>query len=246
MRRNMLRLQHFRLLAALFTNPILVAGKRALTVQARTRLSGARGDAGVPFLLRKQGSVLPGGKAEAPTAVALLSRPRVVRFGVGPSVLLAAAHAPYPVSAAAALQSHLQDRVAARSRGPTPRATVAATVGQQGRAPPRLTPRRSPKNAWFHSKSSADRLLGGESTGSAEDFPKVPVQRVDPDILEWSDLTVLLFQFAPALSLSEPHPISGPVGSAGKARDFHEGFQQHGLVSVAPAPIGPQRFEDAR
>ena len=65
-----------------------------------------------------EGAVLFGSKAEAPAPVALLSRPRVVWFGVGPSVLLAAAHAPYPVAATATLQSPLQDRVPARARGP--------------------------------------------------------------------------------------------------------------------------------
>jgi hypothetical protein len=61
-------------------------------------------------------------------------------------------------------------------------------------------------------------------------LPKVAVQRVNPDILEWSDLTVLLFQFAPPLSLSELDPIGRPVGSAGKAGDFHERFHLNGAV----------------
>src|ERR1039457_2958428 len=34
-------------------------------------------------------------------------------------------------------------------------------------------------------------------------------------------------------SLSEADPISRPVGSAGKAGDFHERFQQNRFVSIA-------------
>ena len=79
----------------------------------------------------------------------------------------------------------------------------------------------------------------------AEDLSEVFLQWVDPDLFERAGPTVLLFQFAPALSLPEPDPISRLVGSAGKARDFHERFQQHRLVSVAQAPIGSEGFEDA-
>ena len=88
--------------------------------------------------------------------------------------------------------------------------------------------------------------LREDSRCGAEDFPKVTVKRVDPDILEGADLTVLLFHFTPPLGLSEPEPIGRPVGSAGKAGDFHERFQQHRFIALAPAPIGAQRFEDAR
>ena len=68
---------------------------------------------------------------------------------------------------------------------------------------------------------------GGESICGAKDWAKVSVQGVNPDVLEGSSLPVLLFQFTPSPSRSEPDPTGRPVGSAGKGRDFHERFQSY-------------------
>ena len=68
---------------------------------------------------------------------------------------------------------------------------------------------------------------GGESICGAKDWAKVSVQGVNPDVLEGSSLPVLLFQFTPSPSRSEPDPTGRPVGSAGKGRDCHERFQSY-------------------
>ena len=70
------------------------------------------------------------------------------------------------------------------------------------------------------------------------------VQRIDPDFLKRRDLLVVFFEFASTLSSSEPDPVSGSVGRAGKVRDFHEAFQQHRFIAVAPAPVGAEWFGD--
>ena len=44
------------------------------------------------------------------------------------------------------------------------------------------------------------------------------VQRIDPDFLKRRDLLVVFFEFASTLSSSEPDPVSGSVGRAGKVR----------------------------
>ena len=82
------------------------------------------------------------------------------------------------------------------------------------------------------------------SRGGAEDLPKMRVQRIDPDFLKRRDLLVVFFEFASTLSSSEPDPVSGSVGRAGKVRDFHEAFQQHRFIAVAPAPVGAEWFGD--
>ena len=87
--------------------------------------------------------------------------------------------------------------------------------------------------------------MGGNLRRGAEGFPKLGMQGVDPDLLGRADLAVVFFEFAPALSLSEPEPISRPVGGAGKAWNFHEAFQQHGLVTVTQAPVSSEWFNDA-
>src|ERR1035438_6717943 len=79
---------------------------------------------------------------------------------------------------------------------------------------------------------------------STEDLPKLGMHRIDPDFLERAGLTMVLFQFTPALGLSEPDPISRPVGGAGKAWNFHEALQQQRLVSVTQAPVGSEWFKD--
>ena len=80
----------------------------------------------------------------------------------------------------------------------------------------------------------------------AEDFSEVFVQGVDPYFLDGTGLAVLLFQFASALSLSEPDPVGGLVRGCGKARDLDEGLEQHRCIPVAEAPIGQQGFDNGR
>ena len=70
------------------------------------------------------------------------------------------------------------------------------------------------------------------------------MQWIDPDFFARADLAVVFFQFAATLGLSEPDPISRPVGGAGKARDFHEAFQQQRWVTVTHAPVGSEGFND--
>jgi len=71
----------------------------------------------------------------------------------------------------------------------------------------------------------------------------VRVQGIEPDLLNGTDLAVLLLQFAAALSWSHANPIGRLVGSAFKSRGFYEGFQQDRLVTIALAPIGQQRLD---
>ena len=52
------------------------------------------------------------------------------------------------------------------------------------------------------------------------------VQGIEPDLLNGTDLAVLILQFAAALSSAHANPVGRLVGSAFKARDFYEGFQQ--------------------
>ena len=78
---------------------------------------------------------------------------------------------------------------------------------------------------------------------SAEDFPEVRVQGVEPDLFERTGLAVLLLQFAAALSLAHANPVGRFVGGAFEARAFDKAFQQNWPVTIAPAPIGQQRLD---
>ena len=71
------------------------------------------------------------------------------------------------------------------------------------------------------------------------------VQRIDPDFLKRGDLLVVFLEFASALSLSEPDPIGRSVRDAGKMWHFHEAFQQHRFIAIAPDPVGPEGYGDA-
>jgi len=78
---------------------------------------------------------------------------------------------------------------------------------------------------------------------SAEDFPEVKVQRMEPDMFQRTGLAVLLLQFAAALSLAHTNPVGRLVGGAFKAGAFDEAFQPDRPVTIALAPIGQQRLD---
>ena len=88
--------------------------------------------------------------------------------------------------------------------------------------------------------------MGRGSRRSAEDFAEVRVQRIDPDFLKRGDLLVVFFEFASALSFSEPDPIGRSIREAGKVWHFHEAFQQHRFIAVAPDPVGSEWCGDIR
>jgi hypothetical protein len=93
-------------------------------------------------------------------------------------------------------------------------------------------------------KFRRNRFWTGDLRRGTEDLPKVRVQGIDPDFFARADWAVVFFQFAATLGLSEPDPISRPVGGAGKAWTFHEAFRQQRLVTVTQAPIGSEWFKD--
>jgi hypothetical protein len=82
--------------------------------------------------------------------------------------------------------------------------------------------------------------VGRGSRRSAEDLPEVRVQGINPDFFKWGNLLVVFFKFASTSSFSEPDPIGRLVRDAGKVWHFHEAFQQHRFIAVAPDPVGPE------
>ena len=71
------------------------------------------------------------------------------------------------------------------------------------------------------------------------------LQRIDPDFFKWGNLLIVFFKLASASSFSEPDPAGRSVRDAGKVWHFHEAFQQHRFIAVAPDPVGPQWCGDA-
>ena len=65
---------------------------------------------------------------------------------------------------------------------------------------------------WNIVKFRRNRFWTGDLRRGTEDLPKVRVQGIDPDFFARADLAVVFFQFAATLGLSEPDPISRPVG----------------------------------
>src|SRR5258708_746410 len=86
--------------------------------------------------------------------------------------------------------------------------------------------------------------MGRGSRCGTEELPKARMQWIDPDFLRRGDLLVVFFEFASASSFSEVEPSSGSVGGTGKVWHFHEAFQQHRFIAVAPDPVGPEGFGD--
>ena len=71
------------------------------------------------------------------------------------------------------------------------------------------------------------------------------VKGKEPNLFHRAGLAMLFIQFAPPLGLSYTNPVGGLIRGAGKARAFHETFQQERPVPIVQDPIGEEWFYHA-
>ncbi len=72
---------------------------------------------------------------------------------------------------------------------------------------------------------------------AARGLAKVFFEWLDPDALDGFIVAVPDIKLAAALRVAEILPVGRLVAGAGEARLLDEGFQQHGVIGVAGAPV---------